>query len=110
MHGAAEPVPDRVVAEGTGLLQVALDGPVVAWTTRVGTRGIEVVVDDGRAAESQPCAYPAVAFSKLAETRQRLRARVSQRKPSIAEDPGLLRAREPMRSARRRWNPNRSQR
>ncbi len=44
---SAAAVPDRVVDEVSSPMDVGLDGPVVAYTRRVGTRGVEVVVRDG---------------------------------------------------------------
>ncbi len=44
---SATPVPDRVLAEVTAPLGVGIDGSVVAYSRRVGTRGVEVVVRDG---------------------------------------------------------------
>ncbi len=43
--GAA--VPDRVADEVSGPIDVGIDGSVVAYAHRVGTRGVEVVVRDG---------------------------------------------------------------
>lgn len=44
---SAAAVPDRVLDEVSSLIDVGIDGSVVAYTHRVGTRGIEVVVRDG---------------------------------------------------------------
>jgi hypothetical protein len=43
----AAAVPDRVVDEVSSLMDVGIDGTVVAYTHRIGTRGVEVVVRDG---------------------------------------------------------------
>ena len=43
----AAAVPDRVVDEVSSPMDVGIDGDVVAYTRRVGTRGVEVVVRDG---------------------------------------------------------------
>ena len=48
-------------------------------------------LDHRRAAEPQPRAHPAIAISKRAQPRQRLRTRVSQRQSAIAEDPRVPR-------------------
>jgi hypothetical protein len=44
---AAAALPDRVIDEVSAPMDVGIDGPVVAYTRRVGTRGVEVVVRDG---------------------------------------------------------------
>ena len=44
---SAAPQPDQVVAEVSEPLSVGISGPVLAYTRRVGTRGVQVVVDDG---------------------------------------------------------------
>ncbi len=46
---APSPVPDRVLAEETAPMDVGVDGSVVAWTRRVGTRGVEVAIRAGDA-------------------------------------------------------------
>jgi len=44
---SATPAFDRVLDELTGPLDVGIDGPVTAYTRRVGTRGAELVVRNG---------------------------------------------------------------
>ena len=46
---SAAPVPDRVVAEVSEPLGVGISGPVLAYSRRVGTGGVQIVVHDGDA-------------------------------------------------------------
>jgi hypothetical protein len=45
--GVAAPTPDRVLDEVSAPFDVGVDGAVVAYTRRVGTRGVQVVIRDG---------------------------------------------------------------
>lgn len=46
---SAAPVPDRVVAEVSEPLGVGISGSVLAYSRRVGTGGVQIVVHDGDA-------------------------------------------------------------